>query len=80
MKCVNNSLVIVLVDRADAETITATVDDFGNSCGLDMVQLLVGKGFDGAATTNGHVSGVSALIAAVASMSKGRMTLLIVQP
>ena len=48
----------MLVDRADAETITATVDDFGNSCGLDMDRL-VGKGFDGAATTNGHVSGVS---------------------
>lgn len=48
----------VMVQRTDAETITAAIDGFGNSCGLDM-ERLVGKGFDGAATMSGHVSGVS---------------------
>ena len=48
----------VTVQRTDAETITAAVDGFGNSCGLDM-DSLVGKGFDGAATLSGHVSGES---------------------
>ena len=47
-----------LVQRADAKTITAAVDGFGKSSGLDLDHL-VGKGFDGAATMSGHVSGVS---------------------
>ena len=49
----------VTVQRTDAETITAAVDGFGNSFGLD-TDSLVGKGFDGAATMSGHVCGVSA--------------------
>ena len=48
----------VTVQRTDAETITAAVDGFGNSYALD-TDSLVGKGFDGAATMSGHVSGVS---------------------
>ena len=46
------------IARADAQTITSTVDSFLRQCGLNMVRL-VGKGFDGASTMSGHVSGVS---------------------
>ena len=46
------------VPTADAGTITSAVDDFANSCGLNMV-CLVGKGFDRASTMSEHVSGLS---------------------
>ena len=54
----NEFLGLVTVQRTDAEMITAAVDRFGNSCGLDM-ESLVGKGFDGAATMSGQASGLS---------------------
>lgn len=47
------------VPTADAETITSAIDAFASGCGLNMAHL-VGKGFDGAATMSGCVSGVSA--------------------
>lgn len=47
------------VSCTDAETITSTIVTFLNNCGLTMDKL-TGKGFDGAATMSGHVSGVSA--------------------
>ena len=47
------------VPCTDAATITSTIVAFMNDCGLSMAKL-TGKGFDGAATMSGHVSGVSA--------------------
>ena len=46
------------VPVANAEVITSTIVDLTKGAGLTMAQL-VGKGFDGAATMSGHVSGVS---------------------
>ena len=47
------------VPKADVVTIISVVDGFANSCGLNMFRL-VSKGFDGASTMSGHVSGVTA--------------------
>ena len=47
------------VPVVNAEAITSAIVGLANSAGLNMARL-VGKGFDGAATMSGHVSGVSA--------------------
>ena len=49
------------VPRVKAETITSAIVGLANGAGLNMTRL-VGKGFDGASTMSGHVSGVSARI------------------
>ena len=47
------------VPPTGAEVITSAMDTFIKSCGLDVTKL-IGKGFDGASTMSGHISGVSA--------------------
>lgn len=47
------------VPVTNAETITLPIVSLANSAGLNLDKL-VGKGFDGASTMSGHVSGVSA--------------------
>ena len=47
------------VSSTDAETITSTVVTSMKNCGLNMAKM-IGKGFDGASTMSGHISGVSA--------------------
>ena len=46
------------VSSTDAETVIVTIITFMKNCGLNMKKLH-GKGFDGAANTSGHISGVS---------------------
>lgn len=50
------------VSSTNAETITTAIVAFLQNCGID-IQSLVGKGFDGAANMNGHVSVVFAILA-----------------
>ena len=47
------------VSSTTAEIITDAIVSFAKKCGLNMTRL-VGKGFDGASTMSGHISGVSA--------------------
>ena len=46
------------VPNVNAETITSAFVSLATNAGLNTVKL-VGKGFDGAATMSGHVSGIS---------------------
>lgn len=49
------------LEEVDAATISDTILQFLNSCGLDLKKL-VGQGYDGCSTVAGHVGGVQALI------------------
>ena len=59
----------VSVPSTGAEVITSAIDGFLKSSGLDLNKF-IGKGFDGASTMSGHISGVSARLQTIYPRAK----------